>query len=381
MGVQIKAEQPTFGLREHAPARCRLLSIVGVALGAAGLAFSLTAAHAEPLLLTDFEGRAVKLEAPAQRVAAIPIPMASIVIAMSGDTKRLAGMNQIAKTAILEGILGKIFPEAAGIPAGIAGQNFMPNIEALAATRPDLVIQWGGRGDDIVKPLINAGLNTMLILYGTEDYARRYITLAATAVGKPDRAEANIAWRKSIEAEIKDKLRGLAPDRRPKVLHVQNALTTMTAAGTGSYENASILLAGGSNVAAELDNIKPVNRERIAAWDPEVILLNGFEAELTPEFIYKDPVLSQTSAARTQRIYKYPLGGYRWDPPNQESPLTWMWLANLLHPERFSFNLRQKIRTRFKELYAYDLNDADIDGILRLAIHPKAAGYEALKAR
>jgi iron complex transport system substrate-binding protein len=350
----------------------------------AGLAIccqSVHSARAEPISLTDLEGRTVRLAKPAERVAAIPIPMASIVIAMSQGTERLAGMNQVAKSAVLEGILGKIFPEAAKIRADIAGQNFMPNVEALAATRPDLVIQWGGRGDDIVKPLTNAGLETLLIRYGTEDYARRYITLAARAVGKPERAAANIAWRERVEAEIAGKARTIAPTARPKVLHIQNALTNLTAAGTSSYEDTSIRLAGGSNVAAELNNFMPVNRERIAAWDPEVILLNGFEQDLTPDFIYKDPILSQTAAARAKRVYKYPLGGYRWDPPNQESPLTWMWLANLLHPEIFSFDLRKAIRGSFKELYAYEPSDADIDGILRLPIHASAAGYDRLRAR
>lgn len=337
--------------------------------------------RAESILLTDLEGRPVRLEKPAERIAAIPIPMASIVIAMSQGPERLAGMNQVAKSAIVEGILGKIFPEAARIRADIAGQNFMPNVEALAATQPDLVIQWGGRGDDIVKPLTNAGLATLLIRYGTEDYARRYITLAARVVGKPERAAANIAWRERVEAEIAGKTGTIVPNARPKVLHIQNALTNLTAAGTGSYEDSSIRLAGGSNVAAELNNIMPVNRERIAVWNPDVILLNGFEQDLTPDFIYKDPILSQTAAARAKRVYKYPLGGYRWDPPNQESPLTWMWLANLLHPETFSFDLRKEIRGSFKELYAHDPSDADIDGILRLPIHASAAGYDRLRTR
>lgn len=353
--------------------------VAGVA--AVFLGMSAAVAHSEPIELVDLEGRSIRLEKPAERVAAIPIPMASIIIAMGNGTGPLAAMNQVAKTAVLEGILGKIFPQAADIRADIAGQNFTPNVEALAAENPDLVIQWGGRGDDIVKPLTNAGLNTMLILYGTEDYARRYITLAAKAIGKPERAEANIAWRQKVEEELDAGVKAVTPDQRPKVLHIQSALTSMTAAGHGSYEDTTITRAGGINVAADLNNIMPVNRETIVLWNPDVILLNGFEQELTPDFIYNDPILSQTEAARTRRVYKYPLGGYRWDPPSQESPLTWMWLANLLHPELFSFDLRQEIRSSFKELYNYEPSDADIDNILRLPIHASALGYDRLRAQ
>lgn len=354
-------------------------SVAGVA--AFFLGMSAAVAHSEPIDLLDLEGRSIRLEQPAERVAAIPIPMASILIAMGNGTGSLVAMNRVSKTAVLEGILGKIFPQAADIRADIAGQNFTPNVEALAALNPELVIQWGGRGDDIVEPLTNAGLNTMLILYGTEDYARRYITLAAKAIGKPERAEANIAWRKTVEGKLNGGLSTVKPDQRPKVLHIQSALTSLTAAGHGSYEATTISRAGGTNVAGELKNIMPVNRETIVLWNPDVILLNSFEQELTPDFIYNDPILSQTEAAQTKRVYKYPLGGYRWDPPSQESPLTWMWLANLLHPELFSFDLRKEIDSSFKELYDYEPSNADIDNILRLSIHASALGYDRLRAQ
>jgi iron complex transport system substrate-binding protein len=126
---------------------------------------------AQPVQITDMEGRELRLARPAERVASIPIPMASTLIALDGSTRRLVGMHPLALSAIQEGILGRIFPEAARIPANITAPNFVPNIEALAATRPDLVIQWGGRGADIVRPIENAGLTVMLILYGTEERA------------------------------------------------------------------------------------------------------------------------------------------------------------------------------------------------------------------
>ncbi|MGO7165380.1 hypothetical protein ACCS78_41040, partial [Rhizobium johnstonii] len=58
--------------------------------------------------------------------------------------------------------------------------------------------------------------------------------------------------------------------------------------------------------------------------------LNAFEAKLNVDWVYNDPILSLTNAAKSKRVYKMPLGGYRWDPPSQESPLSWMWTANLL---------------------------------------------------
>ena len=56
-----------------------------------------------------------------------------------------------------------------------------------------------------------------------------------------------------------------------------------------------------------------------------------------------DPVWQNVSAVRERRVYKVPLGGYRWDPPGQESPLMWHWLTDIAFPRERS-GLRGKVR-------------------------------------
>ena len=344
------------------------------------LAFAPALAQAPaPIVITDMENREVRLARPAERVASIPIPMASTLIALDGSPRRLVGINPVARSAIEEGILGRIFPEARRIPADITGANFVPNIEALAARRPDLVIQWGGRGPDIVQPITNAGLTAMLIVYGTEANARRYMHDAATAIGRADRVPPLVTWRAEVQARIAAISDTIPDAQRPRVLHLQRALSGLVAAGADPniYNHFTLELAGGRNVAQGLRGFTPVNAEQVAAWDPEVILLNSFEAALTPAFIYNHPILSLTRAARTQRVFKMPLGGYRWDPPNQESPLAWMWLATLLHPDRFSFDLRAEMRAAYRTLYGHELTPAETDEILRIGTQ-RSAAYDAI---
>lgn len=76
-----------------------------------------------------------------------------------------------------------------------------------------------------------------------------------------------------------------------------------------------------------------------------------------------------------------PLGGYRWDPPNQESPLTWMWLANLLHPDVFDYDLRAEMHTAYELLYGHALTDAEIYKILRMDMQGQATNYAQFAAR
>jgi len=361
----------------------RILHIAALTVALAAAPLPLLQVAAQPVAITDMEGREVRLARPAERVASIPIPMASTLIALDGSTRRLVGINPLALSAIEEGILGRIFPEARRIPTNITAPNFVPNIEALAATRPDLVIQWGGRGPDIVRPIENAGLTVMLMLYGTEERARRYMRDAAVLIGRSDRVEPLIAWREETQRRIAEISAAIPPERRPRVLYLLRALSGLQAAGADPeiYNHFVIELAGGRNAAVGLRGFAPVNREQIAAWNPDVILLNSFEDELTTEFVTRDPLLSLTNAARRNAVYKMPLGGYRWDPPSQESPLAWMWLAMLLHPDRFDFDLRAEMRRAFRALYDHELTEVETDGILRIATQGGAANCARFRAR
>ena len=179
-------------------------------------------------------------------------------------------------------------------------------------------------------------------------------------------------FRKAIDAATK-----------PKVLYLGRALGALTASGNkGNYSAWYIELVGGLNASADVEgNGTTISPEQIAEWNPDVILLNSFEPELDLSRVYDDPILSLTNAAQEKRVYKMPLGGYRWDPPSQESPLTWMWLANLLHPEVFQYDLRGEMKKAYKTLYNYDLTDEDIDGILWLAMQSDATNYAQFKAR
>jgi iron complex transport system substrate-binding protein len=345
------------------------------------LAFSSAAAFAQAITITDQAGREIALEKPAERIVTIPMPMASGVIAIDGSADKLVGMNPLSLTALEEGILGRIFPEALSVTDAVTGTDFVPNVEALAAANPDLVIQWGDRGPEIVDPILNAGLNALLISYGNEDNAREYMRNVAVAIGKSERNDAHEAWREEVRQEIAAVTEALGEDERPNVLYLGRSLSDITATGAAnSFQNWSIDLAGGKNAAAELEGNQSINREQIAQWNPDVILLNSFEPELDVSWVYDDPILSLTKAAQDKRVYKMPLGGYRWDPPSQESPLTWMWLAELLHPDLFDFDLRAEMRDAYKVLYNYDLTDEDIDGIIWTGFQGDGFGYDQFAA-
>jgi len=71
---------------------------------------AVSAAFAEPITLTDQGGRTVTLPKAAERIASIPIPMASTIIAMDGGTSKLVGDEPDRQVCNCRGRTGQDLP-------------------------------------------------------------------------------------------------------------------------------------------------------------------------------------------------------------------------------------------------------------------------------
>ena len=350
---------------------------------AIALAFMAVPAFAEPVTVTDLTGRQIELAGPAERIVAFPVPTASVVIALDGGVDRLVALHPEAKLAIEEGILGEFFPAAKNLPSNIladgATRGRKPDVAAVTALSPDLVVQWEHAGPD-AEALIDAGLPTALLLFGSEDYIRNAIAMLGDAIGKPDKVEMLMAWRDQTSDAIGEGLAGLEDTDRPKVAYFFYALTDLHTEGKGTFADWQIDHVGGINAAGGMEGWGQVSVDEVAAWNPDVILLGTFEP-VTVDRILDDPVLRGTNAVMNRRVYKMPLGGYRWEPASHESPLTWMWLANVLHPDRFAFDVRGAVSEWYPKLYGHAPTDAQLDAILQMEMNGASAGYEVFAAR
>lgn len=351
--------------------------VISVGAITAGTFYAATLSAQTAISFTDQKKKTITLTKPVERVVTIPIPAASMFMAVDGGTKRLVGMHHLSKTAIKGQILQKFYPDALKIPSNIVGKGFtfIPNIEELLSHNPDIVFQWAHLGDDIIKPIENAGMKVAAIRIGKEAFTVKWLQIMGAMLGKSKKTDTMIRWRTDTKAKIAKRTSKIPQAKRPRVLYFMNYLSKLRVAGGKSYNNFYINLAGGKNVAGDLAMFAVVSAEQIIAWDPEVILLNGFERKLSPKHVYDNPLLADVSAVKNKRVYKMPLGGYRWDPPNQESPLTWMWLSMLLHPNEISWPLRQEMDKQYQYIYGNGLSDGDIDKILKVKMNGSAANY------
>lgn len=148
-------------------------------------------------------------------------------------------------------------------------------------------------------------------------------------------------------------------------------------AGKGTYNDYYIKLVGGQNPASGDHGVKGmagVETEQVLHWDPDIILLGNFD-EAKPDDVYRKHAWRTVSAVRSHRVYKVPLGGYRWDPPSHESPLMWQWLSQVAFPNKGSSDLHDKITKYYQYFYDHTPTDRQLDQILRHDMNRKSAHY------
>jgi len=337
-------------------------------------------AAGEGITLTDQRGVSVTIDGPVERLVTFPMPAAALFASVAGSAESLAAMHPSSRAAIAEGILGTIFPEALEVETGItSGGVFAPNVEALLNLDPDLVVQWAGRGDELLEPMEAVGLPVIGLTYGTQEDTETWVRTLAAAIDEPGRADLIIGRHSEAIEQITARAAELPEDERVSALYFLRAENSLEVRGEGSYNHFYMDMVGAVNPAGPSGSRPEINAEQLLVWNPDVILLGNFDAA-TPQDFYDNPLFSALTAVQERQVYKMPLGGYRWDPPSQESPLAWMWLAELLYGDRMDFDLHGEMRSFFADVYGHDLSDAQIDAILRAAMNGGNRGYDRFLA-
>lgn len=338
-------------------------------------------AATDRISITDQRGKTVTFTRPVTRVVTIPMPAASLLVAVDRSAEHLGAMHNASWVAMRDGIMGTMFPQALELPHDIATQDFTPNVESVRALNPDVVIQWSDA--QLIEPLENAGLAVIgLKNTGRQEDVDAWVTMFAAMLGKPERAT---EIKAHSDKEL-DEITSLAAGRGsegPSILYFNRFTGGLKAAAADTYNDFYIKLVGGTNPATGQDPLTGsgmvgLDVEQVLRWDPEVILLGNFDQAM-PQDIYSSPVWQTISAVRSRRVYKVPLGGYRWDPPGQESPLMWHWLTAIAFPQERSA-LRGKIREYFQFLYGQEPSEDALDRILWIAENSGSANYQQFNA-
>lgn len=130
----------------------------------------------------------------------------------------------------------------------------------------------------------------------------------------------------------------------------------------GRLENQLIETAGGVSVNKEISGSgRPgmnITYEQLESLNPEVIFISSFISSSVEDF-YKECAEAgiDIEAVRNTRVYSYPAPC--WDFGSPRWILGLMYIANVLHPEIFHFDLIKEAQMFYREFYnlSFDLSD------------------------
>jgi len=258
-----------------------------------GLGAPWAAAQGEARTITDVLGREVTLESPPQRVVGMSASITEILYAI--------GVTPVGAT---EGI--DYPPEAASLPT--FGTGYQPDLEALAALEPDLIIASAQLQQDIVDQL-EAIAPTIYVLILTVADVPPTVRMIGQAAWHDTTAE----YLAESEESFLNYLEMTKPSEGPSVLIIVGLLQLPNYGKSTSYLGHMASLLGATNIADGEEDSGPfpgyaqLSVESILEADPDIILTitkGPPGVAPMPEVMAVDPVWSSLSAMQNGRVYE-----------------------------------------------------------------------------
>lgn len=281
------------------------------------VAFQIALATTYPITVQDELGHELTLTRPPQRIVSM-IPSDTETVCALGACDRLVGVDQFSDWPA----------QVASVPH--LGSATSPNIEALVALRPDLVLtdEYSGLADRLRALGVP-------VYAGTPQTYQQALDFIGTMGHLIDREAAAAVVRGRIEgqvAAVASKVEGLPI---PRVFVELDA--TPYSAGPASYLGTLVAKAGGATiVTAAMGDYPQVDPEFVIRSDPQVVLLMDAPYGQTIAAAEARPGWSGLQAARDGRVVA--LGQQQVDMLSRAGPRMGdavLLLARLFHPGRF----------------------------------------------
>lgn len=349
------------------------------AAGAAGGQSGQTATRT----VVDHTGKEITIPAEINKIVISSLlPLPSVYSLFEGSTDKLVGIHLSSMAAAKNSILPKVVPDIVNVTTDFMKGDEM-NIEELLKLKPDVVFYSANNTaeyDKLTAAGIPAvGFSTSNWNFNCVETFENWVKLLGEVLQQQDKAAGIAEYGHQIYDEVQAVFEQAGQIEKPRVLILFNyAGGVIKTSGSNFFGQYWIESTGGINVAADLKGTPEINMEQIYEWDPDIIYITNFSPYL-PEDLYNNAVdgddWSNVKAVREGKVYKFPLGMYRWFPPASDTPLVLKWLAQKNQPELFAdIDMEAEVKAYYQRFYNVTLSDEDIHQIFNPA--REAAGVK-----
>lgn len=329
-------------------------------------------AEPETRTIIDHAGREVKIPAKIDRVVIGSIlPLPSVYCMFMGSTEKLVGMHPSSLAAAKNSYLATAFPEISKVDSSFV-QNGAINIEELLKLKPDVVF-YVATNEEEYQVYANAGIPAVGFAvnrsgYNSVETYADWIGLLEQIFGESKRSKEIIEYGRKVQNDISNRVNSIPESEKPRVMVLFNYDdSNMTAAGSTFFSEYWINTAGGINVAADFKGQGKINMEQVYQWNPDMIFITNFSPRLAEDLLnntINGADWSLVKAVKEGKVYKFPLGMYRWFPPASDTPLVLQWLATKMQPEVFAdIDMDKEIKDYYKKFYNVNLTPSDLESI------------------
>lgn len=319
--------------------------------------------------VVDHNGNTIVLEDRVKRVivtSGYPIP--SIFAVFDGTVEHLVGIPRSSMLAAEHSLLAKVYPDVVNISTDYDSGGSNINVEEILKLKPDAVFYYADNKIN-EQQLTNAKIPS--VGFGASIYDNNplkvfeeWIKLMGEVTNKSSKAEKIIDFSYQTEAKIKERVEGVK--ERPVALIIMHHRDgKFTVNGSDHYSEYWLETTGAIN-GAKHSGVKEMNLEEFYKINPDIIYITNFNPFMPEDF--NEPIngldFSKIKAVKNGKVYKFPLGMYRWYPPSSDAPLALMWLAKHNQPELFEdIDMEQQTRAFYKEFFGLELSDEEIQSV------------------
>ncbi|MGL4434506.1 MAG: ABC transporter substrate-binding protein, partial [Giesbergeria sp.] len=236
----------------------RILIVVAVLLALLLLMWG--TARAQGVQLTDDRGRAVQLARTPQRIVSLLPSLAETVCALD-QCQRLVGVDRYTN-----------WPESVRKLPQVGG-GLDPNIEAIVALRPDVVLM--ATSSRAAARLESLGIPVVALEPKTHADVQRVLGKVGQLLGVPD---AQRVWR-ATDAGVQAAAQSLSPQARGARVYFE-VNPGPFGAGPGSFIGETLTRLGARNILPDaLGPFPKLNPEFVVRADPDLIMVGARSAE------------------------------------------------------------------------------------------------------
>ena len=326
----------------------------------------------ETVTITDHADRTVEVPTNPDKVAILGIyPLASMLSVYLNSAETIVAMEPSSANAAKNSVLIDLYPEIGDITTDIlSGEDL--NIEALVALEPEVVYYNAADTADLEK-LENAGITAVAFSptkwkFDVIETFRQWIALLDQIYPSSSKnAKLVDQYSTDIYNMIQETVADVEEPQKVLFLYQydENAMITSSSRFFGEWWCKAVGAVNvASDVQAETANAK-ITMENVYEWNPDVIVITNF-TKATPDDLYNNAIgtddWSTVKAVQDGRVYKMPLGTYRTYTPSSDTPMTLLWLAQAVYPEKFAdVDVRAEVRDYYSELFGITLTEDQID--------------------